>query len=127
MDFSAAEVSLALAACEPHQPCLSCGQTLLQEQAAEVQFSPGTFSQFGTEYHLRDFVYVRHDSDSDCIFDLAQVEDIQCKQSHGHDDVIRVQVKIRYLGRVDRIMRRERKGKEFEDESHPQDEVSIIF
>lgn len=76
---------------------------------------------------MKDFVYVRRDINSDCLFDLAQVVDIQGKQGHSHGDVKRVQVRVSYLGRVDKVVRRETKGKEFEDESHPQDEVGISF
>lgn len=102
---------------------MSCGQTQLQEQAAEVQFSPGMFSQFGTEYHIGDFVYVLPKSNPDILFDLAQVKKIRGKQDQSAGHVMRVTAQLSYLGRVDKIMRRESKGKEFEMRSYAQDEV----
>lgn len=122
--LSDTEVSQALAVCDPLKLCLSCGQSQLQEQAAEVQFSPGMFSQFGTEYHIGDFVYVRPKSNPDVLFDLAQVKRIKGTPDRSRSHGVQVTVQLLYLGRVDKIVRRASRGKEFEQRSYVQDEVS---
>ncbi|KAJ6624492.1 S-adenosyl-L-methionine-dependent methyltransferase [Mycena sp. CBHHK59/15] len=61
----------------PDQPCISCARSLRTTRFAEITpLEPSGFIQYGHNYHLHDFVFLRPpwiNSSSGSAFDIAQI------------------------------------------------------
>lgn len=94
---NADEIDLLLQSVEPHKPCIPCALMLREEKKQELRIIPGGFTQFGVDYHIGDFIYVRPPAD-DGVLDIAQIT-----RTHAAADS-RLSLFVRYLQRQEQVM-----------------------
>jgi DNA (cytosine-5)-methyltransferase 1 len=86
---------MLLKSLEPHNPCISCGIKLREEEREELQQIPGGFTRYGAEYHVDDFIYILPYA-NDGVLEIAQITKI--KDIFGDPHPL---LSVRYFGRYD--------------------------
>ncbi|KAI0748472.1 S-adenosyl-L-methionine-dependent methyltransferase [Daedaleopsis nitida] len=94
IQMSSEELCTALAQCEQHKPCVSCGLRSLSEVRARWTPLPkGGYCYSGIDFHVHDFVYV-HQGGSAGLLSIAQI-------THFSDECNGVQLTVHFYGRYD--------------------------
>jgi hypothetical protein len=93
------DIDSAIASCPEGLPCVPCGLKAQQEVIAQMRPLPGGgFSQFGQNYHILDFVYVKP-SPPDSRYKIAQIVKIEAMKTPALVAVI-------HFGRYDDICKK---------------------
>lgn len=62
-----------LSTVELSKPCLSCALKAKEEKFEELKIIPDGFTQYGINYHLHDFIYIRPPDDNSGVLEIAQI------------------------------------------------------
>ncbi|KIJ10522.1 cytosine-5--methyltransferase [Paxillus involutus ATCC 200175] len=105
VSLSAEQTMRALAHCEPHQQCLSCGLQVMQSSAAHARPLPGGgFAQYEFSYHVHDFVYIKR-KEPHTVYKIGQIVKVKGMR-------VPIEVTVQLFGRYDDVVRRMRKKDE---------------
>jgi len=113
-----ADMNALLESLEAHKPCISCGIKLLEESRELLRYITNGFTQYGLEYHVGDFIYIRPPENCG-VLEIAQIMKIKGTPSGPS-------VFVRFFGRYDDSVPRQ---KHMEEGSSPlvSDEVKYFF
>ena len=94
-------MSHALAHCDDHEQCLSCGLQAMKESICHPRVLPdGGFVQHEFSYHPQDFVYVKKKVPNS-VYDIGQILDIDTTTEE-------IEVTVQLFGRYDDVVRHAR-------------------
>lgn len=62
-----------LSAVKSSKPCLSCALKAKEEEFEELKIIPNGFTQYGINYHLHDFIYIRPPDNNSGVLEIAQI------------------------------------------------------
>ncbi|KAF8891199.1 hypothetical protein BD779DRAFT_1513769 [Infundibulicybe gibba] len=82
---------------EQHKPCYSCGLKLHEAEKEALRWNNWSFSQYGTIYHLHDFVYLRPSNKNDGLLEVGQVVELKNMRKT-------IQITIQRYGRYDDLV-----------------------
>ncbi|KAF8447830.1 hypothetical protein L210DRAFT_978503 [Boletus edulis BED1] len=89
----------ALAHCDTHQECLSCGFQAMNSSIAEPRPLPGGgYAQHEFTYHLHDFVYIKR-KQTHSVYKIGQIIKLKAMK-------VPIEVSVRLFGRYDDVVRR---------------------
>ncbi|KAL4067750.1 hypothetical protein V8B97DRAFT_1915370 [Scleroderma yunnanense] len=108
--LSAEQIHHALAHCDEHEQCLSCGFQAMQQSISHPRSLPdGGFAQHEFSYHPQDFVYIKN-REPHSVYTIGQILKIKAKK-------VLIEVTVQLFGHYDDVVR----------QVHDNGEKSIAF
>ncbi|KAF9227783.1 S-adenosyl-L-methionine-dependent methyltransferase [Gyrodon lividus] len=102
VSLSADQTMRALAHCDSHQQCLSCGLQEMQSSTSHARPLPGGgFAQHEFSYHVHDFVYIKR-KEPHSVYQIGQIVKVKGMR-------VPIEVTVQLFGRYDDVVRRVRK------------------
>ncbi|KAH7889609.1 S-adenosyl-L-methionine-dependent methyltransferase [Phlebopus sp. FC_14] len=98
ISLSAEQTKCALAHCNDHQQCLSCGIKAMQEAVTHPRPLPGGgFTQYNFSYHPHDFVYIKC-KQPHSVYKIGQILKVKSMKNP-------IEVMVQLFGRYDDVVR----------------------
>ncbi|KAF9246401.1 hypothetical protein BU15DRAFT_70495 [Melanogaster broomeanus] len=105
VSLSPEQITRALAHCDSHQQCLSCGLQAMRSSLSHARPLPsGGFAQYEFSYHVHDFVYFKR-KQPHSVYKIGQIVKVKGMR-------VPIEVTVQLFGRYDDVVRRMRERDE---------------